>query len=41
MEPDQLTEFLDDVYHHFKQMEWYLEQLELATMEIDTIITEK
>jgi hypothetical protein len=41
MEPEQLTEFLDDVYHHFKQMEWYLEQLELATMEIDTIITEK
>jgi hypothetical protein len=41
MEPEQLTEFLDDVYHHFKQMEWYLEQLELATMEIDTIIIEK
>ncbi|MFC3881292.1 DUF6090 family protein [Algoriphagus namhaensis] len=39
MKPEQLIEFLDDVYHHFKQMEWYLEQLELATEEIDTIIT--
>ncbi len=27
MKPEQLTEFLDDIYHHFKQMEWYLEQL--------------
>ncbi|WP_052461125.1 DUF6090 family protein [Psychroserpens mesophilus] len=41
MEPEQLTEFLDDVYHHFKQMKWYLESLKLATMEIDKINTEK
>jgi len=41
MKPEQLTEFLDDIYHHFKQMEWYLEQLKLATMEIDKINAEK
>ncbi|MAL60223.1 MAG: hypothetical protein CMC14_09260 [Flavobacteriaceae bacterium] len=41
MKPEQLTEFLNDVYHHYKQMEWYLEQLKLAKVEIDTIIIEK
>lgn len=35
MEPEQLTEFLDDIYHHYAQMEWYLEQLKLAKTEID------
>ncbi len=41
MTPEQLTEFLNDVYHHFKQLEWYLESLKLAIMEIDEINTEK
>jgi hypothetical protein len=41
MKPEQLTEFIDDVYHHFKQMEWYLEQLKLAAKEIDKINAEK
>ncbi|WP_145758328.1 DUF6090 family protein [Sediminicola sp. YIK13] len=41
MTPEQLTEFLDDVYHHFKQMEWYIKQLKLAMKEIDKISTEK
>jgi hypothetical protein len=37
MNPEQLTEFLDDLYHHFGQMNWYLEQLKLASTEIDKI----
>ena len=41
MEPEQLTEFLDDVYHHYAQMDWYLEQLKLAITEIDMINAEK
>jgi len=41
MKPEQLTEFLDDLYHHFVQVKWYLNQLELATSEIDNIISEK
>ena len=41
MKPEQLTEFLDDVYHHYAQMEWYLEQLNLAVTEIDKINVEK
>lgn len=41
MTPEQLTEFLDDVYHHFKQLEWYLGSLKLAIVEIDEINTEK
>ncbi|MBL4568753.1 MAG: hypothetical protein JKY69_03560 [Flavobacteriaceae bacterium] len=41
MKPEQLTEFLDDLYHHYVQMEWYLNQLKLATTEIDKIIAEK
>ncbi len=41
MKPEQLTEFLDDLYHHYVQMEWYLNQLKLATTEIDKIIVEK
>jgi hypothetical protein len=41
MKPKQLTEFLDDVYHHFIQLEWYLEQLKLAVIEIDKINAEK
>tara|TARA_R110000744_G_scaffold346706_2_gene452297 strand:- start:23 stop:715 length:693 start_codon:yes stop_codon:yes gene_type:complete len=40
MTSEQLTEFLDDVYHHFKQLEWYLKQLRLAVTEIDKIIAE-
>lgn len=40
MKPEQLTEFLDDVYHHFLQMEWYLTQLKLAITEIDKINAE-
>jgi hypothetical protein len=41
MKPEQLTEFLDDVYHHYAQMDWYLEQLKLAISEIDKINAEK
>lgn len=41
MKPEQLSEFLDDVYHHFKQMGWYLESLNLALTEIDKINAEK
>jgi hypothetical protein len=41
MKPKQLTEFLDDVYHHFIQLEWYLEQLKIAAIEIDKINAEK
>lgn len=40
MDSKQLTEFLDDLYYHFVQMEWYLVQLKLATVEIDKIISE-
>lgn len=40
MNPEELSEFLDDVYHHYMQLEWYLEQLKLAVTEIDKIITE-
>ena len=38
--PEQLTEFLDDLYHHFKQLEWYLESIKLAAKEIETINAE-
>ena len=41
MEPEQLTEFLDDIYHHYAQMDWYIEQLKFAITEIDKINTEK
>lgn len=41
MEPKQLTEFLDDVYHHYAQVEWYHQQLESALVEIDKINAEK
>ncbi|WP_339840168.1 DUF6090 family protein [uncultured Maribacter sp.] len=37
MKPEQLSEFLDDLYHHYIQMEWYLNQLKLAKSEIDSI----
>jgi len=40
MKPEQLTEFLDDLYHHYIQMEWYQNQLKLAITEIDKIIAE-
>jgi len=40
MKPEQLSEFLDDLYHHYIQMEWYLNQLKLAITEIDRITTE-
>jgi len=41
MDPQQLTAFLDDLYHHYIQMEWYLKQLKLTTAEINGIISEK
>ncbi|MFX0555739.1 DUF6090 family protein [Maribacter sp. CXY002] len=37
MTPEQLTIFLDDLYHHFAQMDWYLKQLKLASTEIEKI----
>lgn len=37
MKPEQLTEFLDDVYHHYAQMDWYIKQLKLASTEMDEI----
>ena len=37
MEPEQLSEFLDDLYFHYAQMEWYLEMLNEAIVEIDNI----
>ena len=40
MKPEQLSEFLDDLYHHYIQMEWYLNQLKLAITKIDSITTE-
>lgn len=40
MEPEQLTEFLDDLYHHYVQLKWYRDQLEIAKIEIDKIIVE-
>jgi uncharacterized membrane-anchored protein YhcB (DUF1043 family) len=41
MNPEQLTEFLDDLYHHSKQLEYYLRQLKLTVIEIDNIDKEK
>ena len=41
MKSEQLTEFLDDLYHHYGQMDWYLKQLKLASTEIDKINVEK
>ena len=40
MKPEQLSEFLDDLYHHYAQMEWYLEMLNMAIVEIDNITAE-
>jgi hypothetical protein len=40
MKPEQLSEFLDDLYHHYIQMEWYLNQLKLAITDINGITTE-
>ncbi len=40
MKPEQLSEFLDDLYHHYIQMEWYVNQLKLAITEIDRITSE-
>jgi hypothetical protein len=37
MKPEQLSEFLDDLYHHYVQMEGYVNQLKLALTEIDRI----
>lgn len=39
MTPAELTQFLDDVYHHYIQMEWYYSQLKMAGAEIDKIST--
>ncbi len=41
MDSVQLTQFLDDLFHHYIQMEWYLKQLKLTTAEINGIISEK
>ncbi|MFD2586976.1 DUF6090 family protein [Croceitalea marina] len=41
MKSEQITEFLDDIFHHNKQMIYYLKQLESAMTEIDRIIEEK
>ena len=40
MTPKQLSEFLDDIYHHYVQMSWYQKQLKVALIEIDEIIVE-
>lgn len=40
MNAEQLTELLDDLFHHYIQMEWYLNQLYAAMSEINTINTE-
>jgi len=40
MKPEQLSEFLDDLYFHYAQMEWYLEMLNEAIVEIDNITAE-
>jgi cell division septum initiation protein DivIVA len=40
MKPEQLSEFLDDLYHHYVQMEGYVNQLKLALTEIDRITSE-
>lgn len=39
MNSEQLTEFLDDLFYHYIQMEWYLNQLKLTIAEIDKIMT--
>jgi hypothetical protein len=38
MKPEQLSEFLDDLYHHYAQMIWYQNQLKSTVVEIDEII---
>jgi hypothetical protein len=40
MNSKQLSEFLDDLYHHYAQLEWYLKQLEFAIIEINEITSE-
>jgi len=40
MDAEQLTEFLDDLFYHYIQMKWYLNQLKLTTAEIDKILIE-
>jgi hypothetical protein len=40
MKPEQLTEFLDDLYHHYRQMIWYQNQLKSTVVEIDKILAE-
>ena len=40
MKPEQLSELLDDLYHHYAQMDWYLKQLKSAIAEIDNITVE-
>lgn len=41
MEPEQLSQFLDDLYHHYVQLKWYTNQLKIAATEIDKIIIEQ
>jgi hypothetical protein len=38
MNPRQISEFQDDLFHHYKQMEWYYDMLESAKIEIDKVI---
>ena len=40
MKTEQLSELLDDLYHHYAQMDWYLKQLKSAIAEIDNITVE-
>ncbi len=40
MKPEQLSELLDDLYHHYAQMDWYLKQLKSTIAEIDRITIE-
>ncbi|WP_051044092.1 DUF6090 family protein [Psychroflexus gondwanensis] len=40
MKPEQLSEFLDDLYHHYAQLDWYLKQLKSTITEIDSITIE-
>jgi len=40
MNPEQLSELLDDIYHHYKQLEWYLGMLRDSLVKIDTLLQE-
>lgn len=38
MDREAMSELLDDIYHHYVQMNWYLEQLISTTEEIDEVL---